>query len=256
MSRKFILGASNTNFNRYWVMGNCLAGDTCIFSHDPSQLMNGLALDGNGTPPSQNAQPSFQFQDYNSFPSLQPSTPDQWPNSYQNATTFNYPQLGFTPPSGLKGLQGYASDGSSQRSRPTSRHQTRESTPAAPSLDDTEAFPSLGAVPPKGSKKHHGKRGGHGHNHKDSLTPSSLAEVVKMSPSPGPGQMRQDAKKIARNGSSTSMRNGENSAASQAIPSPQHVPWLETGEKANKAYLKARQDAIKHGGLRNKFLQR
>lgn len=61
---------------------------------------------------------------------------------------------------------------------------------------------------------------------------------------------------MGRNGSSTSIRNGENSAAAQAIPSPQHVPWLETGERANKAYLKARQDAIKHGGLRNKFLQR
>lgn len=247
---------SSTNVNRYWVMGNCLAGDTCIFSHDPSHFMNRLALEGSSTPPLQNAQPSFQIQDYNSFPSLQSSTPDQWSNSYQNINSFNYPQMGFTPPSGFKSLQGYASDGSSQRSRPTSRHQTRESTPAAPSLDDTEAFPSLGAVASKGAKKHHGKRGGHGHNHKESLTPSSLAEVVKMSPSPGPGQMRQDGKKIARNGSSTSTRNGENSAAAQAIPSPQHVPWLETGERANKAYLKARQDAIKHGGLRNKFLQR
>ncbi|EMR62293.1 putative ccch zinc finger and smr domain containing protein [Eutypa lata UCREL1] len=36
---------------------------------------------------------------------------------------------------------------------------------------------------------------------------------------------------------------------------PKHIPWLETGDKANKGYLKARQEAIKHGGLRNKFLQ-
>jgi hypothetical protein len=77
-----------------------------------------------------------------------------------------------------------------------------------------------------------------------------------MSPSPSPGSTRQEVKKLGRNGSSTSIRNGENSVAAQAIPSPQHVPWLETGDKANKAYLKARQDAIKHGGLRNKFLQR
>jgi hypothetical protein len=247
----------HANFTRYWVMGSCLAGDTCIFSHDPSHFMNRLALEGSSTPPLQNAQPSFQLQDYNSFPTLQSSTPEQWSNSYQNANAFNnYPQIGFTPPSGFKNLQGYASDGSSQRSRPNSRHQARESTPAAPSLDDTEAFPSLGTVAAKGAKKHHGKRGGHGHNHKESLTPSNLAEVIKMSPSPGPGQMRQDAKKMARNGSSNSIRNGENSAAAQAIPSPQHVPWLETGEKANKAYLIARQNAIKHGGLRNKFLQR
>jgi hypothetical protein len=217
--------------------------------------MNRLALDGSSTPPLQNAQPTFQFQDYNAFPSLQSSTPDQWPSSYPNSNNYTYPHIGFTPPSAIKNMQGYTSDGSSQRSRPTSRHHTRESTPAAPALDDTEAFPSLGAVATKGGKKHHGKRGGHGHNHKESV-PSSLAEVVKMSSSQGSGAIRSDMKKLNRNGSSTSIRNGENSAAAQAIPAPHHVPWLETGEKANKAYLKARQDAIKHGGLRNKFLQR
>lgn len=234
-------------------MGSCLAGDTCIFSHDPSHFMNRLALEESSTPPLQPAQPGFQFQDYNAFPSLAP-LPDQWPNSYQSSSAFsNYQGASFTPPPGLKGMQGYASDGSSQRSRPNSRARDG---PSAPALDDTEAFPSLGAVTNKGGKKHHGKRGGHGHGHKENLIPSSLAEVVKMSPSPGPGLMRQDVKKMGRNGSSTSIRNGENSVAAQAIPSPQHVPWLETGDRTNKAYLKARQDAIKHGGLRNKFLQR
>jgi hypothetical protein len=237
-------------------MGNCLAGDTCIFSHDPSHFMSRLNLDDSNASPPQNPQPSIQFQDFNAFPSLQPSAPDQWANLYQNANSFTYPQMGLNSSPGFKNMQGYVSDGSSQRSRPTSRHQTRETAPPAPALDDTEAFPSLGAVAGKGGKKHHGKRGGHGHSHKESLTPSSLADVVKLSPSPTPSSIRHDAKKMARNGSSTNIRNGENSAAAQAIPSPQHVPWLETGEKANKAYLKAREDAIKHGGLRNKFLQR
>ncbi|KAG9235739.1 hypothetical protein BJ875DRAFT_458287 [Amylocarpus encephaloides] len=237
---------------KYWVMGNCLAGDTCIFSHDPSHFMNRLALDESSTPPLQTSAPGFQFSDYNAFPTLQ-GMQDQWPNSFDATNAFsNYQGASFTP-QGFKGMQGYTSDGSSQRSRPSSRHQARE--PAAPALDDTEAFPSLSAVASKGGKKHHGKRGGHGHGHKEIPHPSSLAEVVKMSPSPGPGLMRQDMKKMGRNGSSTSIRNGENSVAAQAIPSPQHVPWLETGERANKSYLKARQDAIKHGGLRNKFLQ-
>jgi hypothetical protein len=241
---------SKANCRRYWVMGNCLAGDTCIFSHDPSHLLNRLALDESSTPP--NSQPNFQFQDYNAFPSLQ-ATQEQWSNSFSSTNGFsNYQGASFTPPPGFKGMQGYASDGSSQRSRPGSR----QANPAAPALDDNEAFPSLSAVAAKGGKKHHGKRVGHGHGHKENVTPSSLAEVVKLSPSPGPGLMRQDAKKMGRNGSSTGICNGENSAAAQAIPSPQHVPWLETGERANKAYLKARQDAIKHGGLRNKFLQR
>ena len=233
-------------------MGNCLAGDTCIFSHDPSHFMNRLALDESSTPP-QNPPPSFQFQDYNAFPSLE--SQDQRTRTYGSKTAFgNYQGTTFTPPPGFKGLQGYTSDDSNQRSRPGSRHRARDS-PAAPALDDNEAFPSLGAGA-KGGKKHHGKRGGHGHAHKENVAPSSLAEVVKMSPSPGPSLIRQDVKKMGRNGSSTSIRNGENSVAAQAIPSPQHVPWLETGDRANKAYLKARQDAIKHGGLRNKFLQR
>lgn len=219
--------------------------------------MNRVTLDDGNTPPLPNAQPSFQFQDYNAFPSLQPALQEQWANPFQTPTnSFSYPQMAFTPPSGLKGLAGYTSDGSSQLSRPSSQHQTRESTPAAPALDDTEAFPSLGAVAGKGGKKHHGKRGGHGHAHKENAAPNSLADVVKMSPSPGPALMRQDTKKLGRNGSSASIRNGENSAVAQAIPHPQHIPWLEVGERANKAYLKARQDAIKHGGLRNKFLQR
>lgn len=117
-------------------------------------------------------------------------------------------------------------------------------------MDDNEAFPSLCSSSAKLGKRHHGKRGGHGH--KENLLPSSLAEIVKMAPSP-------ELKKTTQNGSGsgTGTHEGlENSATARAIPSPRHIPWLETGEQANKAYLKARQEAIKHGGLRNKFLQR
>jgi len=231
--------------------GNCLAGDTCIFSHDPAHLLNRLTVDGTSTPPSQKAPASLQLQDYGSFPALQPGTPEQLPIF---AAAGGYPSVGITPPPGFK-LPTHPGEVSRPRSRPSSRHQLqREPGPAAPSLDDTEAFPTLGSASSKTGKKHHGKRGGHGH-HKESLAPSSLADIVKMSPSPGP-ESRQAARKMGRNGSSTSMRNGENSAAAQAIPNPKHIPWLETGDKANKAYLKARQEAIKHGGLRNKFLQR
>ncbi len=129
---------------------------------------------------------------------------------------------------------------------------------SAPSIDDNDAFPSLGSASAKPSKKHHGKRGGHGHGHKENFPPSSLADIVKMSPSPGPGSgpNRPESKKLGRNGSATNVKNGENSAAAQAIPTPKHIPWLETGDRANKAYLKSRQEAIKHGGLRNKFLPR
>ncbi|CAD6503957.1 BgTH12-05700 [Blumeria graminis f. sp. triticale] len=239
---------------KYWVMGNCLAGDTCIFSHDPTHFMSRLAIDGSNTPPLQNPL-SIQFQDFNAFPSLH-SVQDDWPNSYNSSSTFsNYQGATFTAPPGFKLMQGYVSDGSSQRSRPSSRHQaSRDMNISAPALDDTEAFPSLGAVIGKGSKKHHGKRGGHG-TVKENMTPSSLAELVKMSNSLGSIQLRHDNKKLGRNGSASNISSGENSAAAQAIPSPRQIPWLETGDKANKAYLKARQEAIRHGGLRNKFLQ-
>lgn len=232
--------------SRYWVAGNCLAGSTCIFSHDPAHLVNRLAIDGASTPPTQHA--TVNVQDYSSFPALQPGTPEQLPIF---PAAGNYPAVGVTPPPGFKSH--FAND--RPRSRPGSRHQQKDLTPAAPSLDDADAFPSLGAASAKQSKKHHGKRGGHGHSHKENFTPSTLADIVKMSPSPTPGASRQD-RKLARNGSGTNIRNGENSLAAQAIPNPKHIPWLETGEKANKAYLKARQEAIKHGGLRNKFLQR
>lgn len=83
----------------------------------------------------------------------------------------------------------------------------------------------------------------------------SLADIVRMSPSPLPSP-RLETKKLVRNGSGVSLKTGENSATALAIPMPKHIPWLETGDRANKGYLKARQEAIKHGGLRNKFLQR
>ena len=194
---------------------------------------------------------TVNFQDYSSFPSLQPGTPEQLPIF---AAAANYPAVGVTPPPGFKAHHGYT--GERPRSRPSSRHQNqKDATPAAPPLDDADAFPSLSSASAKQAKKHHGKRGGHGHGHKEAFVPNTLADIVKMSPSPTPGASRQD-RKISRNGSATSIRNGENSLAAQAIPNPKHIPWLETGERANKLYLKARQEAIKHGGLRNKFLQR
>lgn len=245
-------------------MGNCLAGDSCIFSHDPAHLMNQINLgDGGsliGTPPG-NVHPSFQVQDYNSFPSLQGA--QQWANSSSSPSGFNY--------SGSQGSNGYfpsmkpsfeprktqfnglSSSPASHGSRPNSRHQSRVPTPSIPAVNDDEAFPSLGAAGPKGPKKHHGKRGGHGHGHsnKENSVPGSLADVVRMSPSPAPSMLR---KGLMKRGSYQNSR--ENSLAANSIPAPQHVPWLETGERTNQAYLKARQEAFRHGGLRNKFLQR
>lgn len=225
---------------KYWVMGNCLAGETCVFSHDPAKLMKEMSIDGSSTPP---INANLQLQDLNSFPSLQSGGPDGFGGHHIYSGAM-------TPPPGLRTF--HPAESPLSRSRPSSRQQqVREVAVPAPSLDDNEAFPSLGSASLKQGKKHGGKRGGHGH--KENVVPNSLADIVKMSPTPSPASPRLAAKRPGTNGTS---RNGENSAASQAIPSPQQIPWLETGDRANKAYLKARQEAIKHGGLRNKFLQR
>lgn len=216
-----------------------------------------------GTTPSQ-VQPSFQVQDYDAFPALQAAGRNQWaqPSSSPNQSTlYNYSsnqggngQMAASrrPLAPRNTSRTGLSSPNSRGSRPSSRHQSRERTPPIPAVDDNEAFPTLVSAGNKVGKKHHGKRGGHGHGHgsKENL-PNSLADIVRMSPSPAPGSLR---KGLTKNKSYTGSR--ENSVAANAIPAPQHLPWLETGEKANQAYMKARHNAFRHGGLRNKFLQR
>lgn len=241
--------------------GNCLAGDTCLFSHDPSALMSRMALSDGSTPPNQAALPNFQMQDYESFPSLQPTSSAQWTAQLSAAEPTALEQLyGMggtipTPPPGLSPLPTFTPGNSSRpHSRPGSRHHSRTTTPSVPAVDDNEAFPTLGsAAAAKAGKRHHGKRGGHGHGHghKENNGPNNLAEIVRMTPSPNASQLRKGLRPTKSfNGSR------ENSAAAQAIPAPEHIPWLETGENSNKAYLQARAEAFKHGSLRNKFLQR
>ncbi|KAF1975197.1 hypothetical protein BU23DRAFT_530317 [Bimuria novae-zelandiae CBS 107.79] len=240
---------------KYFLNGNCLAGSTCMFSHDPTQVMARLAISDASTPPLQAA--NFQMQDYE-FPTIQNTSSPGWTSQFAATDTVSLEQLyGLTgvpkhPPPGLSPFPTFT-PGSLSRpsSRSASRQHSRAPTPSVPAVDDNEAFPSLGsAAAAKAGKRHHGKRGGHGHNNKESVGPNNLADVVRMSPSPAPAQLRKGLRPTK---SFTGSR--ENSTTAQAIPAPQHIPWLETGEKANTAYLQARQEAFKHGSLRNKFLQ-
>ena len=234
---------------RYWLAGNCLAGETCQFSHDPSTLIGNLNVSDTpnvyGTPPQ-----VYQLQDqYDQFPALQSG-------SRSNSSSFGVPASGqfptFTPLSQQRSRGGYSHSNSRPQSRPTSRHQQRPDGPVSvPSVDDNDAFPTLASLNAKRASKHHGQRSRHSHNHiTEKDMPSSLADLVRMSPSPAPNPRKSDAMKKIR-----PMASSE-SAAAQKIPQPQHIPWLETGARANQQYLRHRQEAIKHGSVRNKFLQR
>lgn len=203
--------------------------------------MDGLSVnDYTGDPNSLDAHQNFSLSDYSSFPSLSGSGDAAAKTETTAAMMARNPALApeFVP-------------GRSQP-RQISRHQS----PAAKlnrlsGSDDSEAFPSLGAAAAlRGPKKHHGKRGhGHGHKDKEAGSSGSLAEIVRSNPGAG-----QAAKRGTKAKAFSESR--ENSAAAQAIIAPQRIPWLETGDRANKDYLKARQEAIRHGGARNKFLQR
>lgn len=240
-------------------MGSCLAGDSCIFSHDPSALMSRLTMDPNATPPPQHAQPNFHLQDYDSFPSLQPSMSNPYDHSF-DTTLLNSGIPNFVPASPAATDPFPTFIPSASRSRPsssqTSRQHSRTATPSRLAFNDDEAFPTLGSAAAARSSKRHGKRG-HGHaalpgNESPVPGAASLADVVRISAS-SPSPIAQAKRPLRPIRSHTGSR--ENSSAAMAIPAPEHIPWLETGEMANRAYLKARAEAFKHGGLRNKFLQ-
>ena len=231
-----------------------------MFSHDPALLMNRIDIGKGSTTPQSNQIPfNFQVQDESSFPTLQ--TKFHTPFSSASANQFSgisrhnssHSIITFT---GSPRRQfehrssGVGSSYGSSGSRPTSRHRTPHPAQqgSIPLVDDSEAFPSLGTIGVKIQKKHHGKRGGHNHGHANKEnTPSLISDIVRMSPGPSPASSRKGFIK-----SKPSMNA---SAAASAIPAPQHIPWLETGAKADQEYIKARQAAFKHGALRNKFLQ-
>lgn len=250
---------------KYWLQGNCIAGPNCLFSHDPTTLMQQLNLANNGMNTQQQFAPNFQLQDYDSFPALQPTTSNPYDegegtdSNMLSTTMAQQPNSGAFQPGLFPNFvpTGPRLGNSRPGSRPVSRHNSRAPTPSQqPNFQDDEAFPTLGSAAAKPGKRHHGKRGGHGH-HNHGLPvqqPGSLADVVRLSPSPGPNASRDAMRRGLRNNRSfTSTR--ENSAAAMAIPAPKEIPWLETGDKVNSSYMKARQEAFKHGGLRNKFLQ-
>lgn len=225
-------------------MGNCLAGDTCVFSHDPSALMANLNMSNSqsAADSGDSMQPSLQVQDFDSSPRLSATATSWSPGSGLGNSTAGAARG--------HGLGSQFATGASARqwsSRPSSRPSSRSATPSIPSVDDNEAFPALSAGGLKATRKHHGKRGGQGH----SSNPKEIIPEARLSPVPSPSLLRRGLIKSRTYGNPR-----EHHPTAIAIPAPVNVPWLDMGDGANHAYIKARQDAFKHGGLRNKFLQR
>jgi len=260
---------------KYWLQGNCIAGSNCLFSHDPAALMQHMTITNSGSDTPQGLAPNFQLQDYDNFPTLQPTSSNPYdeslgmdPAAVTLALQQQYPhQQSQYPPSGL--FPSFVPTGprnasaSRSTSRPSSRHGSRAPTPNQTNFQDDEAFPSLSSgAATKVSKRHHGKRGGHGHysGAANTFAPgaampvTNLADVVRMAPAPPtPPTAREAMRRGLRANKSFTSTTSLSSLSN--IPAPTSIPWLETGASANLAYLKARQEAFKHGGLRNKFLQ-
>lgn len=229
-----------TTICKYWLMGSCLAGDTCIFSHDPTMSVSKMTLDGNSR--SSTPAPQLQFHDPASFPSL---TSEQWGSMGNGGQSIVGPPPGFKLPI----------------SRPNSRQQFREREQnliPVPLVDDTEAFPSLSSSAKASGQ---GKKRRNRNENNIPTGPSSLADVVRMTPSPSPHSNRNSTTSSGASsnrwsgaGGSPSSKRSSRVPASH-IPAPQQIPWLETGASLNRSYLKHRKEAISHGVLRAKYLQ-
>ena len=142
------------------------------------------------TPPLDPYTQNLQISDYTSFPSL-------------SGTGAAESLL----PGSLSSRAGLAPEfvPSRPQSRPTSRHQSPARHSSRLSAEENETFPALGSAVFRGAKKHHGKRGGHGHGPKE---PNSMADVVRMSPGPSPAMMRKGLVKTK-----SYLGSSENSAA-------------------------------------------
>ena len=224
--------------------GQCLAGSSCNFSHDPALLLRTLQVNNSSEGSAVSAQ-TFQIQDHpDQFPSLASSSRRSSNSSFTTPSGGAFPT--FTPMGYQRGRGAFG--GARPTSRPSSRHQNRPEIPSNLSMDDHDAFPTLSSLNTKRASKHHGHRPRHGHSSQERDTPSSLADVVKLLPATPTSQRKSEINKKKVIG-------GSDNVAARRIPEPKRIPWLETGERANVQYLKHRAEAIKHGSVRNKFLQ-
>lgn len=221
-----------TTICKYWLMGNCLAGDTCIFSHDPTMSVSRMTLDANSRT---STPPPATFQDPSAFPAL--GGDNNW---NQNNGSYLLPTFKPSRPSSRQ--QRYRDPEQGQNNQTTLPEQSTKVIP----VDDDDAFPSLGSAAKSSTPN---KKRDRARKTEIPTGPASLAEVVRMSPAASPGRRWA----TAAGSPPTTKKNSRPSAAH--IPPPQQVPWLDTGSAINRLYIKHRREALNHGVLRAKYLQ-
>lgn len=224
-----------------------------MFLHEYSALMAKMILEGTSTPPPQQANGSPKLHDQDAFPTLRAS--DQGLPAggfdYHAATGSqnNAYQAQFVSDAILDSHFRRQTHSRSS-SRPVSRQQSRPSTPLH-TRKNSDAFPALGSTATKKNRRHSGRRENVGLDQTpgDSNGRRTMVEIVRAASS----SLEQDQEGAVQGKNSASFR--KNGKTAHHILPPENIPWLETGQAVNKAYLQARQEAFKHGGLRNKFLQ-
>lgn len=222
--------------------GSCLAGDSCMFSHDPTLAMEQMSLGQQVVSPGSKLNPNVSSFTY--FPSLPaPSTRDQ--SSLQSSIPRHAAEASEFVPSNPSESGSPRIEARLRLSGNASAFQPRsriESQPASGGRDNkvVDEFPSLAAAA-AARRARNSRRGSQNATSK----PRNLADIVRTSTADDSSNPHQK----------TESHGGHTIRASGHIPAPSRIPWLDTGSEANRAYLSARAEAIKHATVRNRFLQ-
>ena len=222
--------------------GSCLAGESCVFSHDPALAIEQMNLGQPALTPGSKLNPNVS--DFSYFPSLPtPATGEPAVNSLliprHAAEASNFVPVNASDSGSPRSLPRSRLSGNASAFQPRSRPESRQASGQL-NEGDVEEFPSLAAAAAARRIRNSRRSSQNALNR-----PRNLADIVRHSTA-------DDNNEVSPSSESHHIRSSENT---RQIAAPTHIPWLETGSEANRAYLNARAAAMKHASLRNRFLQ-
>lgn len=143
---------------------------------------------------------------------------------------------------------------SQTNSRPASRNQNRDIKPSSLSVDDPDAFPTLSSTNTKASnKKPQAKKAQNKHVILQKENNSGPSNTIKMSSSPTPSPRRPASKLNNASNDHVSSADPEKADASNDIPSPKNVPWMD--KRRSNEYRNHVRDGFLHCNERTAFYQ-